>query len=136
MDQYNKENYGVDWGKQLEEKKAQEKRNYEKKVEEQKAKEEQEKSAKEEKQKILATLADSRKSYEDADEVTKKIMVDTRMNKFNSNYDYQNPSDYFYEEQIKEIISTYGAENMQTLLDIVKNVYDKIGFHLSRNVKT
>ena len=91
MDQYNKENYGVNWENQWEEKKAQEKRNYEKKVEEQKAKEEQEKSAKEEKQKILATLEDSRKSYEDANEVTKQIIVDTRMNKFNSNYDYKNP---------------------------------------------
>ena len=83
MDQYNKEVYGVDWEKQLEEKKAQEKRNYEKKVEEQKAKEEQKKLAEEERQKTLATLADSRKSYEEADEKTKDTMIKVRTKKFN-----------------------------------------------------
>jgi len=129
MDQYCEK----DWEDKREQKKEEERI----KVEEQKAKKEQTRLAKEERQKTLATLADSRKSYETADKQTQQTMIDRRTANFNSNIDKRlYPSDSFWKEQIEQIISTYGADNMQKLLDIIKNVYMQDMPYLSGKRKT
>ena len=68
MDQYNKEDYGVNWENQFKQKRQE----YEQIV-----------KGQEEKQKILESLAPSRKSYEEADEKTKDTMIKVRTKKFN-----------------------------------------------------
>ena len=72
MDQYNKEDYGVNWENQFKQKQEQKRQEYEQIV-----------KGQEEKQKILESLAPSRKSYEEADEKTKDTMIKVRTKKFN-----------------------------------------------------
>ena len=113
MDQYNKEDYGVNWKNQFKQKQEQKRQEYEQIV-----------KGQEEKQKILESLAPSRKSYEEADEKTKDTMIKVRTKKFNDwVYAHTHPNKIMSQNQIKSILSTYGEENMKKLADIITSLY-------------